>query len=33
VAEPRSIAFHRVAGSQQAIRWPAAAAELAWRPR
>ncbi len=33
VAEPRSIAFHRVASSQQAIRWPAAAAELAWRPR
>jgi WD40-like Beta Propeller Repeat len=33
VAEPGSIAFHRVAGSQQAIRWPAAAAELAWRPR
>lgn len=30
VAELRAIAFHRVVGGYRAIRWPAAAADLAW---
>ena len=33
VAERETIAFHRIGGAQRTIRWPAAAAELAWRPR
>jgi hypothetical protein len=33
VAEQESIAFHRVVGPKQRIRWPTGAADLAWRPR
>jgi hypothetical protein len=33
VAEAQSIAFTRVVGPDATIRWPAVAAELAWRPR
>ena len=33
VAERETIAFHRVVGGERTVRWPAAAAELAWRPR
>ncbi len=33
VAEQNSIAFARLVGPQADIRWPAAAAQLAWRPR
>jgi WD40-like Beta Propeller Repeat len=33
VAEPRNIAFHRIDDADEVIRWPAQAAELAWRPR
>ena len=33
VAERRTIAFHRVVGPAKTIRWPAAAAQLAWRER
>ena len=33
VAEPRNIAFHRVGAPARTIRWPAQAAELAWRSR
>jgi hypothetical protein len=33
VAEEQSIAFTRVIGPDATVRWPATAAELAWRPR
>jgi hypothetical protein len=33
VAEPQSIAFHPMTGGNTTIRWPASAAQLAWRPR
>jgi hypothetical protein len=33
VAERRNIAFHRIVGPGETVRWPAQAAQLAWRPR
>jgi hypothetical protein len=33
VAERQTIAFHHLSGRGQTIRWPAAAAQLSWRPR
>ena len=33
VAESEAIAFHQVVGGDFVARWPAVAAELAWRPR
>jgi hypothetical protein len=33
IAEEDSIVFARIGGPQPDIRWPASAAELAWRPR
>jgi hypothetical protein len=33
IAERGTIAFQRLVGSARTIRWPAAAAQIAWRPR
>jgi len=32
VAEPQTVAFHRVVGPREVMRWPIAAAQIAWQP-
>ena len=32
VAEPQTVAFYRVVGPREVIRWSIAAAQIAWQP-